>query len=760
MARTAVLGLPRIGPDRELKFALEAFWAGRTGTEELADTGRGLRRANWERAKQAGIDVIPCGEFSLYDHVLDTAWALGAIPARFGELDRDDPAAYSALARGTAEERPLEMTKWFDTNYHYLVPELERGQRFDLRAEHWTAPLREAAALGVAARPVVLGPFSFLELSKGLDRPLDRLEDLVGVYRALLAELAHAGANEVQVDEPCLALDRTASELDAFTDAWTALASAAEVELCLATYFAGLDAGVLERVLALPVAEFHLDLVRAPDQLAPALAALAEAPARLSLGVLDGRNVWAADLDLALDRVDAAADAFGSERVTIAPSCSLIHVPHGTAREERVDPRIRDWLAFCAEKLDELSVLGEAADADGPRRDELLAPARETLSARRTSPLTNDPAVRERVGALRPEAFDRGSPSATRRQAQGERVALPELPTTTIGSYPQTDEIRGARRDLREGRTDEAAYERFLEGQIREVIEVQERLGLDVLVHGEPERNDMVEYFGQQLAGFAFTANGWVQSYGSRCVKPPILYGDVSRPGPMTVRWWRYAQSLTEKPLKGMLTGPVTILQWSFVRDDQPRRETCTQIALAMQDEVVDLEAAGAFAIQVDEAALREGLPLHRADQDDYVRWAVDCFRLTVAPAREETQIHTHMCYSEFNDMIEHIVRLDADVLSIEASRSDMEVLDAFAGELSYPNQIGPGVYDIHSPRIPSVEEIERLLELAEERIGRERLWVNPDCGLKTRRWEEALPALENMLAAAERRRAATRVGA
>ena len=761
MARTAVLGLPRIGPDRELKFALESYWAQEAGAPELLETARGLRAANWQRARAAGIDVIPSGDSSLYDHVLDTAWGLGAIPARFGDPDRDDLDAYFALARGTADQRPLEMTKWFDTNYHYLVPELDRDQRFELRAGHWTEPLREAAELGIVTRPVVLGPLSFLLVSKGLERPLDALETLVPVYLELLHELADAGAREVQIDEPCLTLDRAAPELDAFADAWRALDAHTDLELCLATYFAGLDlGGALERVLELPAAEVHLDLVRAPHQLAKAIAALRDASTRVSLGVVDGRNVWATDLDAALDRIDAARAALGSERVTVAPSCSLLHVPHDASRETGIDPEVRGWLAFCAEKLAELALLSEAADALGQRRDELLAAPRETIGARRASAHTNDPAVRERVGSLDPAHYDRDAPASVRREAQRARVALPELPTTTIGSYPQTAEIRGARRDLREGRIDEAAYERFLEGQIAHVIEVQESLGLDVLVHGEPERNDMVEYFGQQLDGFAFSENGWVQSYGSRCVKPPILYGDVSRPSAMTVRWWRHAQSLSDKPVKGMLTGPVTILQWSFVRDDQPQRETCTQIALAIQDEVLDLERAGAFAIQVDEAALREGLPLQRDAQDEWVRWAVDCFRLTVAPADEDTQIHTHMCYSEFNDIMDHIVRLDADVLSIEASRSDMEVLDAFAGELDYPNDIGPGVYDIHSPRVPSVEEIEHLLELAEARIGRERLWVNPDCGLKTRRWEEVLPALEHMVAATRRRRAASPVGA
>ncbi|HEV7461358.1 MAG TPA: 5-methyltetrahydropteroyltriglutamate--homocysteine S-methyltransferase [Solirubrobacteraceae bacterium] len=756
MARTAVLGLPRIGPDRELKFALESYWASDIGASDLLETARGLRAANWQRAHAAGIDVIPSGDFSLYDHVLDAAWALGAIPDRFGDLDRDDLEAYFALARGTDDQRPLEMTKWFDTNYHYLVPELHRGQRFEPRAEHWTEPLREAAALGIQTRPVVLGPLSFLLLSKGLERPLDALDDLVPVYTELLRALADAGATEAQIDEPCLTLDRTGSELDAFADAWGALSGGSDLELCLATYFAGLDVGgALERVLELPVAEVHLDLVRAPGQLDKALAALGDRTTRLSLGVLDGRNVWATDLDAALEPIDAARAAIGSDRVTIAPSCSLLHVPYEAARETGIDPEVRGWLAFGAEKLAELALLADAADAPTERRDTLLADARETIGARRTSAHTNDPAVRERVGSLDLSDYDRDASATARREAQRARVDLPDLPTTTIGSYPQTAEIRGARKDLREGRMDEAAYERFLEGQIAHVIEVQEGLGLDVLVHGEPERNDMVEYFGQQLAGFAFSGSGWVQSYGSRCVKPPILYGDVARPSPMTVRWWRHAQSLSEKPVKGMLTGPVTILQWSFVRDDQPERETCTQIALAIQDEVLDLERAGAFAIQVDEAALREGLPLQRSAQDEWVRWAVDCFRLTVAPAREDTQIHTHMCYSEFNDIMEHIVRLDADVISIEASRSDMEVLDAFAGELDYPNDIGPGVYDIHSPRVPSVEEIEDLLERAEARIGRERLWVNPDCGLKTRRWDEVLPALEHMLAATRRRRAA-----
>jgi 5-methyltetrahydropteroyltriglutamate--homocysteine methyltransferase len=755
MPRTAVLGMPRMGRDRELKFALESYWAGRTGREELEQTARSLRARNWSDLEAAGIDAIPSGDFSLYDHVLDTAWALGAIPERFGELASDDLDGYFALARGTEGARPLEMTKWFDTNYHYLVPELVPGQRFELRPERWLDQLEEARKLGIETRPVVLGPLSFLALSKGLERPFDELDRLAGVYARLLRELAAAGAREVQVDEPSLVLDRTPDELEAFGEAWIGLAEATDLELCLTTYFAGLDGtGALEQVLSLPAAEFHLDLVRAPSQLRPALSALEQSNARLSLGVVDGRNVWATDVDAALDRIDAATRALGPDRVTIAPSCSLLHVPHEAARETAIDEEVRAWLAFASERIGELGLLRVAAEAGDEARDELLAGVRRAVSSRRTSARTNDPAVRERVGALQPGDYERSTPVEARRAAQRERVRLPDLPTTTIGSFPQTDEIRAARRELREGKLDADGYDRFLEGEIARAVEVQERLGLDVLVHGEPERNDMVEYFGQQLDGFAFSANGWVQSYGSRCVKPPILYGDVARPAPITIRWWEHAQSLTAKPMKGMLTGPVTILQWSFVRDDQPRRESCTQVALAIQDEVLDLERAGAFAIQVDEAALREGLPLQRHAQDDWVRWAVDCFRLATAPVGEATQVHTHMCYSEFNDIMDHVARLDADVISIEASRSDMDVLDAFTESFEYPGEIGPGVYDIHSPRVPSADEIERLLELAEARIDRARLWVNPDCGLKTRRWEEVLPALEHMLEATRRRRA------
>ncbi|MFN8203959.1 MAG: 5-methyltetrahydropteroyltriglutamate--homocysteine S-methyltransferase [Solirubrobacteraceae bacterium] len=755
MTRTAVLGLPRIGANRELKYALEAYWAGRASADDLLRTRRELRLAGWQAARAAGIDVLPAGDHSLYDHVLDTAWALGAIPARFGAARDRGLDGYFALARGDAGARPLEMTKWFDTNYHYLVPELEPGQRWSVDATHWAEAIEHARANGLDVRPVVLGPLSFLLLAKGLDDPIAELGALTTAYRELLAAIAAAGAREVQIDEPCLALPRTRRELDAFAAAWTQLAGATSMPLTLATYFAALPADTLDVIAALEPAELHLDLVRGAAQLGPALAALTGRSTRLSLGVVDGRNVWATNLDAALDHIDLATRALGGERVTIAASCSLLHLPYTAAREHGIDPEVRAWLAFAAERQTEIALLRAAAAAPPDARDRLLAGARQRAAGRRASSLTNDARVRERVGSLRPADYQRSAPSAERQPRQQARLNLPQLPTTTIGSFPQTDEIRAARRDHREGRIDDAAYERFLEDEIARVVAEQERLGLDVLVHGEPERNDMVEYFGQQLAGFAFSQHGWVQSYGSRCVKPPILYGDVSRPAPMTVRWWQHAQSLTAKPMKGMLTGPVTILKWSFVRDDQPLSETCTQVALAIRDEVLDLEAAGAVAIQVDEAALREGVPLEPQAREDYLRWAIDCFGLTTSAVRPETQVHTHMCYSDFNDIMAHIIRLDADVISIEASRSDMAVLDAFAGSLDYPNEIGPGVWDIHSPRVPSVDEIERLLELAEARIPRDRLWVNPDCGLKTRGWAEVRPALQHMLEATRRRRAA-----
>jgi 5-methyltetrahydropteroyltriglutamate--homocysteine methyltransferase len=756
MARTAVLGFPRIGPDRELKLALEGYWSGDVTADGLRETARELRAHHLDTGRAAGIDILPVGDFAYYDHVLDVSELFTIVAERHGGATASGLPAHFLACRGAAGVAPLEMTKWFDTNYHFLVPELRDGLQFPVREESlakWTTQLRDAHTLGIAhARPALLGPFSLIALSKGASDPLSLVAPLAESYCRVLAALAQAGATEVQLDEPALVLDQTPAALEAFAAAYSRVLADAPVQVCLATYFEGLDDAVLGRVQSLPLAELHVDLVRAPDRLDAVLDHLPPG-ARLSAGVIDGRNVWTTDLDRALDRLDRVVARIGSERLTIAPSCSLLHVPYSSAREDGLDDELRDWLAFGEEKLAELALLKRAVDAPAADRDELLAPARRVIASRRSSSTTNDEHVRSRAAALTPSDYDRADPLHNRLAAQAQRLHLPPLPTTTIGSFPQTAEIRDARRRRRDGELSESEYHAFLERQVTEVIAEQEQLGLDVLVHGEPERNDMVEYFGEQLDGFAFSRFGWVQSYGSRAVKPPILYGDVSRPGPMTVEWWRFAQSLSVRPVKGMLTGPVTILQWSFVRDDQPRRETCLQIALAIADEVADLETAGAAIVQIDEAALREGLPLKRADQSDYVHWAIDCFRLTAAGARADTQIHTHMCYSEFGEMIEQIARLDADVISIEASRSGMVLLEAFRN-FDYPGQIGPGIYDIHSPRVPSVQELESLLALAVQRLPREQLWVNPDCGLKTRGWPETRAALANLVQAAANSRA------
>jgi len=758
--QTAVLGFPRVGADRELKRALEAHWQGKTTAAELRRVARDLRRQNVEAAHAAAVDVIPSNDFSLYDHVLDTAIMVGAIPERFRRTGLSGDALYFAMARGTDAAMPLEMTKWLDTNYHFLVPELSEDMTFQLRADKPLEEFRDALSWGIRTRPVLLGPVSFLMLAKSPEAVHERLallERLLPVYEELLAALGGAGATEIQIDEPCLVQDRSESDIAAMETAWRRLAGAVPgVALTLATYFDSLGEW-MPRILGLPAAEFHLDLVRAPQQLEPALQSL-PAGRRLSLGVIDGRNVWATDLDAVLALIEPALEQLGADRVRLAPSCSLLHVPYGAAREEGLDSEVRSWLAFGQEKLIELQTLKAAQPAGDDERRELLSTNRSAMASRRGSSRVHDSAVSRRLRAVRPDDMERRSAYAQRAPRQAELLGLPDLPTTTIGSFPQTKEIRSMRSALRRGAATPEEYEAFLKAEIRTVIARQEELGFDVLVHGEPERNDMVEYFAEHLAGFVMSAYGWVQSYGSRCVKPPILFGDVSRPEPMTVAWWQYAQSCSSRPVKGMLTGPVTILQWSFVRDDQPREETCRQIALAIRDETLDLERAGARAIQMDEAALREGLPLRSADQDAYLRWAVDCFRLASNGVADETQLHSHMCYSEFNDMIEHIARMDADVLLIEASRSQMDLLNAFR-DFRYPNAIGPGVYDIHSPRIPSVDEMDALLDEAEARIPREQLWVTPDCGLKTRGWEEVMPALTNLVEAARRRRAAVPAG-
>jgi 5-methyltetrahydropteroyltriglutamate--homocysteine methyltransferase len=749
------LGFPRIGSDRELKKALESYWARKTSAEELHATARALRRRHWTIMKAAGIDHVPSNDFSLYDHVLDTAVMLGVTPERFAGI-ADPTARYFAMARGLQDPAAgtdvaaLEMTKWFDTNYHFLVPELDPHQTFTLDPSRILVDIDEARAAGVEPRPVLLGPVSFLLLSKlaredASRTPLDLLNDLLPVYERLFSLLATAGIAWLQLDEPCLVTDLDDRAAAAYATCFARLARwAVRPRLALATYFGDLAAN-LPLAVQSGFDALHVDLVRAPEQLAQLLPAI-DGAMIVSLGVVDGRNIWRTDLDHAHALVRRAVEHLGEARVWVAPSCSLLHAPVDLERETKLDPGVRAWLAFAVQKLAELRALATAAPSDAA-----FEAARVALTSRRTSRRVTDPEVRARLAAISDSMLHR-APFATRIAAQHRRLALPLLPTTTIGSFPQTGDVRGARAAWRSGKLSESDYHAFLRAETARCIARQEALDLDMLVHGEFERTDMVEYFGQLMSGFLFTDFGWVQSYGSRCVKPPVLFGDVSRPAPMTVEWARYAQSLTPRPVKGMLTGPVTILQWSFVRDDQPRRDTCLQIALALRDEVADLEAAGIAAIQVDEPAIREGLPLRRGDHAEYLRWAVDAFRLATSAVGEATQIHTHMCYSEFGDILGAIGELDADVLSIETSRSRMELFTDFR-RVGYPNEVGPGVYDIHSPRVPTVDEIHDLLARAAAVLPPEQLWVNPDCGLKTRGWPEVEQALERMVTAAKRMR-------
>ena len=669
-----------------------------------------------------------------------------------------DLRTYFALARGTAELTPLAMMKWFDTNYHYLVPELESRPAFRLGSTAAIDAFKEALALGIRTRPVLLGPISFLWLGKGKSagfEPLGLVDSLLPVYEEVVRRLARAGAEWIQIDEPILALDLSAEALGVIESAYGRLADAsAEVKICLATYFGGLRDN-LATALRLPVAAVHLDLVRSPEQLDAALGMMSP-QGMISLGVIDGRNVWRADLDRALVLLEKAAAKLGPERLLVGPSCSLLHCPIDLDQENGLDAELKGSLAFAKQKLDEIATLARGLNQGRGAIADALAASRDWLERRRRSTRIHRPQIKERLAAVDAGMLRRNAVFAQRRRTQQAALDLPLLPSTTIGSFPQTAEVRRARAALKKGEWTTEQYEEFCRREIERTVRFQEEIDLDVLVHGEVERNDMVEYFGEQLEGFAFTGNGWVQSYGTRCVKPPIIFGDVGRPRPMTVRWSQYAQSLTKRPMKGMLTGPITILQWSFVRDDQPRRDTAFQLALAIRDEVADLEAAGIRVIQIDEPALREGLPLARGEWDAYLQWAVDAFRLAASGVREGTQIHTHMCYSEFNHIIESIAALDADVISIEASRSDMELLDAFA-RFKYPNQIGPGVYDIHSPRVPEVEEISGRLRKALEFLRPDQLWVNPDCGLKTRGWPEVQAALRNMVAAAKELRRETK---
>ncbi|PWE77155.1 5-methyltetrahydropteroyltriglutamate--homocysteine methyltransferase [Bradyrhizobium sp. SUTN9-2] len=769
----ATLGTPRIGPRRELKTALESYWAGKTSQQQLLETAFGLRTANWARQKSLGATIIPSNDFSFYDQVLDTSVMVGAIPEAYGW--KGGPVSlktYFAMARGSQGEEQdascghthhghgaaaQEMTKWFDTNYHYMVPEFQMGQTFKFSSRKAIEEYDEAKALGYQTRPVLVGPVTFLKLGKSADAsfdPVSLLESLVPVYVEVLQELARRGAEWVQIDEPCLVLDLDDAARGALRRAYARFAQEVPgIKIMLTTYFGAIGDN-LATALALPVAGLHVDLVRAPHQLSQIAASSIRSDLVISLGVIDGRNVWRSNLPALVDRLKPVVAKLGEGRVQIAPSCSMLHIPINLELETALDPDVKSWLSFSVQKIGELSILARALAGDTGVANALGASER-AATARKTSPKIHDAAVAKRLAAIDPAMRSRKSAFASRAEVQRKRFGLPAFPTTTIGSFPQTADVRNARAAHAKGKLSDAQYEQFLKEETARTVRWQEEIGLDVLVHGEFERNDMVQYFGEQLSGFVFTQHAWVQSYGSRCVRPPILFGDVSRPKPMTVEWWRYSQSLTKKPMKAMLTGPVTILNWSFVRDDMPRSEACRQIALALRDEVTDLEKAGATMIQIDEAALREGLPLRRSDWKTYLDWAVESFRICSTGVADATQIHTHMCYSEFNAIIDAIAAMDADVISLETSRSKMELLDAFTS-FKYPNDIGPGIYDIHSPRVPDTTEMKELMTLARKRLSDSQLWINPDCGLKTRSWEEVRPALVNMVAAARELRKAS----
>ncbi|MDH4562286.1 5-methyltetrahydropteroyltriglutamate--homocysteine S-methyltransferase [Pseudomonas sp. BN411] len=759
MALSHSLGFPRIGRDRELKKALEAFWKGELDEAGLRAVGRHLRAEHWQLQKDAGIDLLPVGDFAWYDQVLTHSLTFGVIPERFRPHDgKPGLQTLFAMARGVSKgccggAHAQEMTKWFDTNYHYLVPEFTADQQFALSWEQLFEEVDEARALGHNVKPVLIGPLTYLWLGKAkggdFDR-LDLLERLLPVYGEIFQRLAAQGVEWVQIDEPILVLDLPQDWKNAFERAYNLLQKEPLKKL-IATYFGGLEDN-LGLAASLPLDGLHIDLVRAPEQF-PTILDRLPAYKVLSLGVVNGRNVWRCDLEKALDVLRHAHERLG-ERLWVAPSCSLLHSPVDLAREDKLDAELKSWLAFAVQKCEEVAVLSRAlTEPETPAVLDALAASRAVQAGRAASPRIHKAEVQARVAALKPEDSQRSSPFAVRIAEQRERLYLPAFPTTTIGSFPQTSAIRLARQAFRQGKLSAAEYTEAMHSEIRHAVEVQEQLGLDVLVHGEAERNDMVEYFAEQLDGYAFTRFGWVQSYGSRCVKPAVIVGDLSRPQAMTVEWIRYAQGLTAKWMKGMLTGPVTMLMWSFPREDVSREVQARQLALAIRDEVVDLEEAGIRIVQIDEAAFREGLPLRRAEWQHYLDWATEAFRLTASGARDETQIHTHMCYSEFNDVIESIAAMDADVITIETSRSDMELLDAFEA-FAYPNEIGPGVYDIHSPRVPDSAEMAALLRKAAERIPAERLWVNPDCGLKTRAWPETEAALVNMVAAARQLRA------
>jgi len=751
------LGYPRVGAHRELKKACEQYWAGKTTRDELFTVSRKLRQQHWELQKDAGIDLIPCNDFSFYDHVLDTSLMLGVIPKRYtGILAQNDKNAeidlYFAMARGYQKDgldiTAMEMTKWFDTNYHYIVPEFTADQQFRIFSEKVFEEFNLAKqTTGVTPKPVLIGPVSYLLLGKEKEagfNKIDLIKKVIPVYIEILKRLKSQGSVWVQMDEPFLALDLDEKEKDAFRYAYKEIKKhCPELKILLTTYFESLDENTVLAV-NLPVSALHIDLVRAPKQLDTVLTLMPES-LTLSLGVVDGRNIWKNDYTRSLAHIKKAIAVIGSDRIMIAPSCSLLHTPFDLDIETDILPEIKNWMAFAKQKLNEIDELNRIIEGG----NELLVNNMKAISSRSLSKLIHKQEVKERVVSLTDDDARRKNVFPVRQKIQREKFQLPLFPTTTIGSFPQTDDIRLLRGKLKKGELTIEQYDSEIEKATVEAIRWQEEAGIDVLVHGEFERNDMVEYFGERLDGFLFTKNGWVQSYGSRCVKPPVIYGDVSRAEDMTVRWSSFAQANTDKLMKGMLTGPVTILQWSFVRDDQPRSETTFQIALAIKDEVLALEHAGIKVIQIDEPAIREGLPLRKADHEKYLDWAVKAFRISASGVSDATQIHTHMCYSEFNDIITHIAQMDADVITIETSRSQMELLEAFA-DFKYPAEIGPGVYDIHSPRVPTVDEMVDLLKKAADLLPVENIWVNPDCGLKTRKWEETKAALENMVKAAQ----------
>ncbi len=746
-----------MGANRELKKAEEAYWAGRISKDELLQAAAQIRRSNWLLQKEAGIDLIPGNDFSFYDQTLDLSLCIDAVPERYNTLRDDRLELYFAMAHGYQKNgidvTAMEMTKWFDTNYHYIVPEFVKNQEFKLTYNKAAQEFKEALELGIKTKPVLVGPVTYLLIGKEKEAGFNRIElldRLLPAYIEILKELESLGAEFVQIDEPILCTDLTPQVEEAYRKAYAAIAKATGLKIILTTYFGGLaDNAVL--AAELKPAVLHIDLVRAPESLDGVIDVLPAGTA-LSLGVVDGRNIWKNDFRKSLEIIEDAKSKLGQERIIVATSCSLLHSPFDLENEHNgksLPAQVKRWLSFARQKVAEVVTLADlAGGAPSECSKEALKCNTADIEDRRTSPLTNNDEVKKRMAAVTPDFAKRKSPFGERIAAQHRELYLPLFPTTTIGSFPQTTEVRSWRSKFKKGEITREEYTALLKGEIERTIRIQEEIGLDVLVHGESERNDMVEYFGEQLSGFAFTQNGWVQSYGSRCVKPPVIYGDVSRPKAMTVDWITYAQSLTDKPVKGMLTGPVTILQWSFVRNDQPRAVTMKQIALAIRDEVVDLEKAGIKVIQIDEPAIREGLPLRKADRDEYLDKAVEAFRISASGVKDSTQIHTHMCYSQFNDIIRHIALMDADVITIECARSQMSLLGAFA-EFRYPNEIGPGVYDIHSPRVPSVDEMVALLRKAAQVLNPAQLWVNPDCGLKTRGWEETKSSLQNMVRAA-----------